>query len=179
MPPSTVECPEMPRQKNFDKHELAKHAKHADDWYNPQNHVTKLLHEMNGLRVPMVVDGLISTGRLDAAKKNAQFPLEGLKILDVGCGAGIFSEGLARLHANMVGLDAAEDLIIAAKKHKKLDSTTDRYITYVCETIEDFADKNPGAFDVIVSSEVVEHVSDQKSFLTACAKALKVGTTTN
>jgi ubiquinone biosynthesis O-methyltransferase len=174
MPPNTVECLEVPRKKNFDKHELDKHAKHAEDWYNPNNHVTKLLHEMNVLRVPMVVDGLISTGRLDAAKKNAKFPLEGVKILDVGCGAGIFSEGLARLHADMVGLDAADDLIMAAKEHKKLDKTTDRHIKYVCETIEEFAEKNPGAFDVIVSSEVVEHVSDKESFLRACAKALKV-----
>jgi polyprenyldihydroxybenzoate methyltransferase / 3-demethylubiquinol 3-O-methyltransferase len=123
----------------------------------------------------MVINGLISAGVLDTTKQNDQDCLKNLKILDVGCGAGILTEALAYLHADMVGLDAADDLIVAAREHsKRLNEATEKRITYVCDTIEEHANKFPGYYDVVVASEVVEHVNDKESFLTGCAKALKV-----
>jgi polyprenyldihydroxybenzoate methyltransferase / 3-demethylubiquinol 3-O-methyltransferase len=127
----------------------------------------------------MVVDGLISVGIIEKSQKKSQNSLKNLNILDVGCGGGILTEALAYLHGNLVGLDAAEDLIVAAREHsKRLNAATANRIKYICDTIEEHADKNPSKYDVVIASEVVEHITDKESFLTGCAKALKVYTST-
>ena len=84
----------------------------AEDWG-----VCKPLHSMNRLRVPLVRDGLMETGVADPAMAHTDKPLQGVRILDVGCGAGILSEALARIGADVTGIDACNDNIEAAKHH--------------------------------------------------------------
>jgi polyprenyldihydroxybenzoate methyltransferase / 3-demethylubiquinol 3-O-methyltransferase len=123
------------------------------------------------LRVPFILDGLAEEGMVKSQKS-----FEDLKVLDVGCGAGILTEAIALLQANVVGLDASIDLITVAQTNReRFSEPIKARVTYVCETIEEHANKFPGHYDVVVASEVLEHVIDKKSFLDSCAKALKPG----
>jgi 2-polyprenyl-3-methyl-5-hydroxy-6-metoxy-1,4-benzoquinol methylase len=82
---------------------------------------------------------------------------------------------VAYLQADIVGLDAAEDLIRAAKEHRmRLNESTANRIEYIVDTIEEHAKQNPGKYDVVIASEVVEHVNNKESFLQGCAQVLKV-----
>ncbi|XP_070490406.1 ubiquinone biosynthesis O-methyltransferase-like [Chironomus tepperi] len=139
------------------------------EWWDPSG-IQKGLHAMNPLRVRFVIDGLISTGKINAENKNKPDVLKGINILDVGCGAGILTEALARLEGNVIGLDPSEELVKVARDHMKGQSLNIEYIT---EFIEDYSNKNPEKYDVVVASEVIEHVPDQKSFLLGMAKCVK------
>lgn len=130
------------------------------------------LHSLNKVRVPLIRDGLISTGIIKTDYIQRPDVLKGVKILDVGCGAGILSEPLARLNADVTGLDASDKLIEAASEHSKEETLS---VNYVCSTIEEHAEQNPEKYDAVVASEIIEHVPDQRAFLHACAKCLKVG----
>lgn len=128
---------------------------------------------MNQVRVPFVRNGLLAR---DAGKWNANEKselLNGFKILDVGCGGGIFSEGLAMLGASVVGIDPSEKLIACAKDHASKDQSLK--VEYFSETIEDHLVMNGEKYDAVVASEVIEHVVDQKAFMKACVAALKPG----
>lgn len=128
---------------------------------------------MNTLRVPFIRDGLISGGSIEREKIGGAKVLEGLEILDVGCGGGILTEPLARLHANVTGLDLGEDLLQVARSH--LDSTLRERVQYIQETVEEHATRNIAKYDAVVASEVIEHINDKVSFLEACVLALKPG----
>jgi polyprenyldihydroxybenzoate methyltransferase/3-demethylubiquinol 3-O-methyltransferase len=117
---------------------------------------------MNPLRVEFVKNGLKNTGYLEV---NSSSPLEGVKILDVGCGGGILSEPLARIGAQVTGLDASKELIAIANEHKQLDTSLASNLTYVNNSVEDFAQENQEEYDVVVASEILEHVIDQSLFL--------------
>lgn len=132
-----------------------------NDWWN-RDGVLKSLHTFNPLRVQFVKNGLANNG---LKIRNPYLPLEGIKIADVGCGGGIFAENLARIGAQVTGIDPSADLIDIAKKHMELDPEISERITYVNTTIEEFAKKNEDSYDVVVSSGVIEHVEEQELFL--------------
>lgn len=144
----------------------------AVDWWDVNGPV-KPLHDMNQVRVPIIRDGLVAGAKKEWKRDERSDVLKGFKILDVGCGAGIVSEALALLGAEVVAIDPLETLISAAKDH--LSKQTNLKVTYICETVEDHLVNNSEKYDAVVSSEVVEHVTDPKALLTACAKALKPG----
>ncbi|CAD6244495.1 GSCOCG00013370001-RA-CDS [Cotesia congregata] len=99
-----------------------------------------------------------------------------VRILDVGCGAGILSEALARIGANVTGIDGSEQLIETAKKHASLDSNLSKNLSYSITSVEDHvADNKSEIYDAVVASEVIEHVSNKDIFVKYCAKALKPG----
>lgn len=127
---------------------------------------------MNGVRVPLIRDGLISTGTIDSQKINRANVLEGVRILEVGCGAGILTEALGKLKANVTALDPSEKLLSTAREHM---GELEINVEYTCETIENHAQCNKEKYDAVVASEVLEHVVDQKSFLAACVETLKPG----
>jgi ubiquinone biosynthesis O-methyltransferase len=133
----------------------------------------KPLLDYNELRVPWVIEGMQKVGRKTTKDLN------GLKLLDVGCGAGIFSEALAIEGAEVVGIDPGEDLIRVARNHKMLTlkNHPKMKLSYEQELIEDHAEKFTDYYDVVVTSEVIEHVPDPKSFIKHCMKALKPGGT--
>lgn len=130
---------------------------------------------MNHLRVPFIRDGLISAGSVSKANVNTAHVLDRLELLEVGCGGGILTEPLARLHAKVTGLDPADDLLRVANEHSSKDPKIASRIQYRSETIEDHARINVGKYDAVIASEVLEHVNDKPSFLESCVLALKPG----
>lgn len=145
-------------------------SKIANSWWD-ENGFWICLQTMNKVRVPFICEGLEKVGRIMNAK--APNSLEGIKILDIGCGAGILSEKLAELQATVIGIEPVEEVVEAAKAHVKLRKDLASRITYFCETIEEHSVKNSKVYDVIVASEVIEHVENKDTFLRACAMALK------
>lgn len=93
-----------------------------------------------------------------------------LSPLKVGCGAGILTEALGKLQANVTALEPSEILLATAQERLKT-----RNIQFASETIENHAQGNMEKYDAVVASEVLEHVIDQKSFLKACVETLKPG----
>ena len=104
--------------------------------------------------------------------KNHDKPLEGLRIVDIGCGGGILSESLARLGASVTGLDPCVPNIEAAKAHAVKDSQLLANLTYMPLTAEEFLEQNQDgpAFDALVASEVIEHVDNPQQFVNTCSK---------
>lgn len=164
--------PLKPEAQNVDHEEVKNLNNLSLDWWNPTGQL-KGLHSMNKLRVPFIRDGIISSGAVDPSLVGTPNVLEGVEILEVGCGGGILTEPLARLHSKVVGLDLGEDLLKVAREH--LDETLKNQVEYRQETVEEFARRNISRFDAIVASEVLEHVNDKASFLEACVLALKPG----
>lgn len=160
------------KSKNVDIKDVENLNSQASDWWNPTG-TMKALHSMNKLRVPFIRDGIIGTGLVKKENIGTSKVLSGVEILEVGCGGGILTEPLARLHAKVVGLDMGEDLLKVAKDHLT-DDIRDK-VEYHLETIEDYSKKNIARFDAVVASEVLEHVTDKSSFLEACTLALKPG----
>lgn len=146
--------------------------RYSNDWWNP-NGMMKALHAMNQVRVPLIRDGLITTGIVQNDKINKSDVLKGTKVLEVGCGAGILTEALGKLKAEVVGIDPSEKLITAAKQHLDLENSIN--INYICTTVEEHAIENQEKYDAVIASEVLEHVPDKKAFLNECVKCLKPG----
>uniref|UniRef100_A0A2A4JEQ5 Ubiquinone biosynthesis O-methyltransferase, mitochondrial n=1 Tax=Heliothis virescens TaxID=7102 RepID=A0A2A4JEQ5_HELVI len=166
-----VQSESRTKQSNstMDSSEVELFSKQMNDWWNPYGKMS-LLHSMNLLRVPFVRDGLVNTGKKEI------YPLKDKKILDVGCGGGILSEGLARLGAFVTGIDASEELIQVAEEHKNLDpKIAYNKPIYVRSTIEDHAKKVTELYDAVVASEVIEHVQNQELFVKSCVHTLKPG----
>lgn len=157
------------KSSTVDDKDVRHHSQFSEDWWDTHGQL-KPLHSFNPLRVKFVRDGLRNTGHKSI---NASRPLEGLKILDVGCGGGILSEPLARLGANVTGLDASLELIAIAEEHKKLDKNLAINLNYVQNVIEDWKEENKGKFDAVVASEILEHVIDPDLFLKSCSEVLK------
>jgi polyprenyldihydroxybenzoate methyltransferase/3-demethylubiquinol 3-O-methyltransferase len=133
----------------------------------------KALHAINQLRVPLIRDGLITTGSVQLDNVNKSSVLNGIKILEVGCGAGILTEALAKLRASVVALDPSEKLLDAARAHMGDEKKFD--VQYICATVEEHSEENRDKYDAVVASEVLEHVPDQISFLKECVNCLKPG----
>ncbi|XP_012056364.1 PREDICTED: hexaprenyldihydroxybenzoate methyltransferase, mitochondrial-like [Atta cephalotes] len=128
----------------------------------------------NSFRIQFLKDGLINAG---FKIQNPDFPLEKIKIVDVGCGGGILAESLARVGAQVIGIDASEQLIKVAKNHIKLNRDISEKVNYIYTTVEDFVNKESenSTYDAVVASEVLEHVSDPQLFLKECVKIVKPG----
>ncbi|CAG0918713.1 unnamed protein product [Notodromas monacha] len=141
--------------------ELEKFKKLSSDWWNSEDGSLKGLHSMNALRIPLIKSGL--KGSMSTAR-----------ILDVGCGGGILAEPLSRLGAEVTGLDPLEENIAVAETHKG-ETRFRGNLSYVCATIEDFANTNTNRFDALVSSEVIEHVANPGEFVANCVRVVKPG----
>ncbi len=134
--------------------EVDKFRAMSSTWWDPDGWC-KPLHSMNSLRVRLVVDGLVAAGRIshDAAENHPR-PLEGVKIVDVGCGGGILCEPLARLGASVTGLEPAEESLAVAREHAALDPEVAERLQYLPTPAEMFAEEAEGKFDAVVTSEV-------------------------
>ncbi|XP_065586478.1 ubiquinone biosynthesis O-methyltransferase, mitochondrial [Cyrtonyx montezumae] len=102
-------------------------------------------------------------------------PLSGIRILDVGCGGGLLSEPLGRLGASVTGIDPLEENIRTADQHKSFDPVLAKRIQYKSGSLEEIVEESVETFDVIVASEVVEHVADLEMFIKCCSQVLKPG----
>ena len=141
---------------NADPVELEKFSQLAQKWWDP-NSEFKPLHDINPLRL----------GYIDR-----HAGLAGKIVLDVGCGGGILSESMAGLNANVTGIDLADKPLQVAKLHL-LESG--KRVNYRKIAVEELAVKQPGHYDVVTCLEMLEHVPDSQSVITACAKLVKPG----
>lgn len=141
---------------NADPIELEKFSQLAHKWWDP-NSEFKPLHDINPLRL----------GYIDRHAKIA-----GKAVLDVGCGGGILSEGMAALNADVTGIDLADKSLKVARLHL-LESG--RKVDYRKIAVEDLAAEQPEQYDVVTCLEMLEHVPDPQSVVAACAKLAKPG----
>jgi 2-polyprenyl-6-hydroxyphenyl methylase / 3-demethylubiquinone-9 3-methyltransferase len=144
--------------------EVRQFASHADDWWNPDGSQA-VLHKLNPVRLKYIRDRLDQHWQCDECGRT---PLAGKRALDVGCGAGLLTEPLTRLGARATGVDAAPELIVAAREHAAAMGLD---IDYRERTVEE----TEGQFDLVTAMEVVEHVADPGAFLKALAKRLAPG----
>ncbi|WP_158815259.1 bifunctional 2-polyprenyl-6-hydroxyphenol methylase/3-demethylubiquinol 3-O-methyltransferase UbiG [Methylocapsa sp. S129] len=147
---------------SVDPADVARFDAIGDDWWNPSGSM-RALHRINPLRIAWLRDLIIR--HFKTLAQAGELPLAGLTILDIGCGAGLLAEPLARLGADVTGLDPAPGNIEVARRHA---AETGARLSYRAATLEQLADESP-SFDVVLAMEVVEHVRDMPSFVgTAC-----------
>jgi 2-polyprenyl-6-hydroxyphenyl methylase/3-demethylubiquinone-9 3-methyltransferase len=150
-----------------DPAEIARFDALANEWWKPDG-AFKVVHAFNQVRVAHLSRRLPALLQRDPG---APSPLAGLKILDVGCGAGLVSEPMSRLGAEVVGIDASERNVMVAERHARASGARVHYRHALPEECADQA----GTFDVVMSLEVVEHVADLPAFLAALARLLAPG----
>ena len=141
---------------NIDQAEIAKFAKLASHWWDPQGEL-KTLHVINPLRLEYI---------------DKQVALKGKKVLDLGCGGGILAESMDRSGALVTGIDLGADALSAAKFHQEKSQT---HVNYLLISAEELAIKQPHEFDVITCLELSEHVPDPVSIVQAAATLVKPG----
>ena len=142
---------------NFDPAELAKFSALAHRWWDPTSEF-RPLHEINPLRLAHIE-------RLAGG-------LSGKRIVDVGCGGGILAEAMAAKGATVTGIDLAEKPLKVAMLHRMETASA---VDYRLVSAEDLAAESPGAFDMVTCMEMLEHVPDPPSIVSACARLVKPG----
>ncbi|XP_050348869.1 ubiquinone biosynthesis O-methyltransferase-like [Nymphalis io] len=156
-------------QTTVDASDVDRHTRHMNEWWDTDGPI-KLLHRLNDIRIPFIQEGLAQTSLED----NFSSVLKGKTILDVGCGGGILSEGLAKLGANVIGIDASKELIEVAQYHSsKNKELIYNWPTYINTTIEEHAAIHSEKYDAVVASEIIEHVVEKELFLESCVHATK------
>ena len=149
-----------------DPAEIAKFSKLSAQWWDPNGKMAPL-HKINPLRLTYIRDAACRKFERNLKSLNC---LSGLRILDIGCGAGLLCEPLTRLGAQVIGVDPSATNIAAARLHADKGHLS---IDYRCTTVEEMDVRE--RFDIVLAMEVVEHVSDVGVFLNRCAAMLKPG----
>lgn len=140
---------------NADPAELAKFSELAHRWWDMDSEF-RPLHQINPLRLDWI---------------NTICPVQGLRVLDVGCGGGILADSLARKGAEVLGIDLSTKALKIAQLHA-LEAQTPR-VSYREVSAEALADEAPGQYDVVTCMEMLEHVPDPASVVNACAALVK------
>lgn len=154
-------------RSTIDAAEIEKFSKLAEQWWDPHGKF-KPLHKFNPARLEYIRRHAQAHFNLDA---NARAPLRGLTLLDIGCGGGLLCEPMARLGAEVTGLDAAPNNIKIAELHAQGQGLR---IDYRAGTVEELS-RTQKRFDIVLNMEVVEHVADVPLFMSASARLLKPG----
>lgn len=146
----------MTTANNVHLHEINKFGAMAERWWDPEGEF-KTLHQINPLRLEFI-------------RRFAD--LAGKRVVDVGCGGGILTEGLAQQGAEALGIDLSPELVDIAELHS-LDTGVPAQYRMV--SAEHLADEQPEAFDHVTCMEMLEHVPDPGSIIASCAKLVKPG----
>lgn len=153
----------MPASTIVEK-EAERFGRLASDWWDPRGR-SAMLHKLNPVRLKYIRDQIDQHWQEDECRRT---PLEGRSALDVGCGAGLLAEPLARLGATVTGLDASPEVIDVARAHA---SRMNLRIDYRVGDVQQL----DGEFDLITCMEVIEHVADPAAFVAALASRLADG----
>lgn len=146
----------MTATDNVHLHEIHKFGSQAERWWDP-NGEFKTLHDVNPLRLHFI---------------QQYADLQGKQVVDVGCGGGILTEGLAKAGADALGIDLSEELIDVADLHGLESGVTASYRKVSAEAL---ADEQPQGFDHVTCMEMLEHVPDPASIIRSCATLVKPG----
>ena len=164
---STAQAAPPSAPSTIDAAEVDRFARLAREWWNPGGKF-KPLHKFNPVRLRYIREKVCAHFGRDMRDPR---PLDGLRLLDIGCGGGLLSEPMARMGAEVVGADAAETNIEVARIHAKESGLE---IDYRATTAEALAEAGE-TFDVILNMEVVEHVADVNLFMEATASMVRPG----
>ena len=154
-------------QSTVDPAEVAKFEAMAAEWWDV-NGKFKPLHMLNPCRLDYITNRIAAQFDRDLT---VAMPFKGLRLLDIGCGGGLLSEPMARLGATVVGADAAAGNIPVAQVHAEQQGLDIDYRHTTAEALAEAGEQ----FDVVLNMEVVEHVADPLTYLTACQQLLKTG----
>ena len=155
------------RTSSVDSAEIERFSRLASTWWDPRGPMAPL-HKLNPVRLGYIRDKATAHFGRDPKKLDC---LKGLRMLDIGCGAGILSEPLARLGATMVGADPSEENIAVASAHAEDNGVEADYRATTAEALAAANEK----FDLVLAMEVVEHVNDVPEFVATCASMVKPG----
>lgn len=144
---------------NVDSAEIARFDHHAGHWWNPQGEMAAL-HHINPVRLRYIA--------------RCAGGLKGKLALDIGCGGGLLSEAMAKEGAQVTGIDLANEALEAARQHAAETGTKAEYRSIAAE---DLARESPQHFDLVTCLEMLEHVPQPESVVTACAQLTKPGGT--
>lgn len=151
----------------IDQSEVDRFSAMAAEWWDPTGKF-RPLHKFNPVRIAYIRDKVTEHFGRDPKSHR---PLEGLRLLDIGCGGGLLSEPMARMGANVLGADASEKNIGIAKAHAEQSGVIVDYRAVTAEALAADDEK----FDIVLNMEVVEHVSDVPFFIETCATMVKPG----
>lgn len=151
----------------IDQSEVDRFSAMAAEWWSPTGKF-KPLHKFNPVRLGYIRDKVAENFGRDVRSAR---PLEGLRVLDIGCGGGLLSEPVARMGATVIGADPSEKNIGIASTHAKASGVP---VDYRAVTAEQLADAGE-TFDIVLNMEVVEHVADVDFFLTTCSRMVRPG----
>jgi 2-polyprenyl-6-hydroxyphenyl methylase/3-demethylubiquinone-9 3-methyltransferase len=148
----------VPQHVNADPSELAKFSALAHRWWDPESELTGPLQRMNPLRLDWI--------------ERVCGGFAGKRVLDVGCGGGILSEGMATRGASVTGIDLAEKALGVARLHGLESGVA---VDYRLVSAEALAQESPAAFDVVTCMEMLEHVPAPASVIGACGRLVRPG----
>ena len=148
-----------------DKEEIKNFDKIANEWWNPKGDFQPL-HSLNPIRLTYIKEKIEKHFEIGTKKTK---PLKKFSVLDVGCGGGLLCEPMARLGATVTGIDASKRNIEIAKKHANQNNLE---INYINTTIENLL-KEHVLFDIVLNTEIIEHVNYVDLFLKSCLRSLK------
>jgi 2-polyprenyl-6-hydroxyphenyl methylase/3-demethylubiquinone-9 3-methyltransferase len=147
--------------------EVDKFSRLADEWWDPKGQF-KALHRLNPARLGYIRDQALAHFGRDGGVRR---PLEGLSVLDIGCGGGLLSEPLARLGATVTGIDAAGRNVAVARLHAEQAGVAVDYQEITAEALLEGGSR----FDVVLAMEVIEHVENVPLFMKSCAGLVAPG----
>jgi 2-polyprenyl-6-hydroxyphenyl methylase/3-demethylubiquinone-9 3-methyltransferase len=147
--------------------EVEKFGRMAEEWWDPKGKF-KPIHKFNPVRLAYIREHALSHFGKDSSVRR---PLEGLRVLDIGCGGGLLCEPLARLGATVVGADAAERNIEVARLHAAQSELNIDYRATTSETLAAAGEQ----FDIVLNMEVVEHVDNVPLYMKSCADLVAPG----
>ena len=154
-------------QTTIDQSEVDRFSAMAAEWWNPAGKF-RPLHKFNPVRLAYIRERVCENFGRDPRQAR---PLEGLRVLDIGCGGGLLSEPVARMGASVIGADPSEKNIGIASTHAAESGVTVDYRTVSAEQLSEAGE----TFDVVLNMEVVEHVADVGLFMSTCAGMVRPG----
>lgn len=154
-------------QSTIDTDEIAKFAAMAEQWWDPTGKF-KPLHQLNPVRLGYIREKAIAHFSRDGSRRR---PLEGLSVLDIGCGGGLLCEPLTRLGAIVTGIDAGEKNIAIARLHAEQSLLEIDYRATTAEALAASGER----FDLVLNMEVVEHVDNVPLYMKSCAELVAPG----